>query len=210
MLIKISRRALIAGLPAVNLLAQMKPTPMQTLGPFYPADRPLDQDADLTVIKGKKGRAKGELLYVMGRILDPQGKPIRGARVEVWQANAAGRYRHAADNSAVPLDPNFEGYALLTTDSEGRYQFKTIKPGSYAAGDIGMRTPHIHFDVMGKQSRLTTQMYFPGEPLNEKDSIFLETPAQERQALIAKILPPGKNAEPEAKLAVWDVMLITG
>jgi protocatechuate 3,4-dioxygenase, beta subunit len=207
MLIKVSRRALILGAPALPLLAQLKPTPMQQLGPFYPADRPLDHDADLTVIKGKKGRAKGDLLYVMGRVLDPEGRPVRGAKVEVWQANAAGRYRHPGDTTSNPLDPNFEGYALLKTDSEGRYQFKTIKPGSYPAGRM-VRTPHIHFDVTGKYTRITTQMYFPGEPLNETDSIFRE--GGNKGELVAKILPPDRNVEPESKLAVWDIVLMRG
>lgn len=206
MLIKVSRRALILA-PAMPLLAQMKVTPMQQLGPFYPADRPLDHDADLTVIKGKKGRANGDLLYVMGRVFDPQGHPVRDAKVEVWQANAVGRYRHPGDDSPAPLDPNFEGYAMLKTDSEGRYQFKTIKPGSYMAGQ-NPRTPHIHFDVTGKYTRITTQMYFPGEPLNEKDPIYRE--GGNKGELVAKILPPDKNVEPEAKLAVWDIVLMKG
>jgi protocatechuate 3,4-dioxygenase beta subunit len=208
MLIRISRRELLLGATAMRLLAQLKPTPLQTLGPFYPADRPLDQDADLTVVKGKPGRAKGELLYVMGRVLDEGGRPVKGARVELWQANAAGRYRHIADTNAAPLDPNFEGYAVLTTDSEGRYQFKTIKPGAYMLSKTAWRTPHIHFDVMGKHTRTITQMYFPGEPLNSKDQIFQHT--EDREVLIAKILPPANDVEPEAKLAVWDIVLQRG
>jgi protocatechuate 3,4-dioxygenase beta subunit len=185
-------------------------TPLQTLGPFYPGNRPKDQDADLTVIRGKPGRAKGDLLYVMGRVLDPKGTPVKGARIEIWQANAAGRYAHVADTSPAPLDPNFEGFAVVQTDSEGRYRFKTIKPAAYPIGAGGpMRPPHIHFDVLGKYSRAITQMYFPGEPLNEKDSIFREA-GNQRHQLVCKILPPTKNEEPEAKLAVWDVVLISG
>jgi protocatechuate 3,4-dioxygenase, beta subunit len=207
MLIRVTRRCLLLGVPAMPLLAQLKPTPQQTLGPFYPADKPLDQDADLTVIKGKPGRAAGEILYVMGRVLDLQGQPVRGARLEVWQANARGKYRHPGDNNPAPLDPNFEGFASLTTDSEGRYQFKTVKPGGYPGGNI-FRTPHIHFDVMGKYTRIVTQMYFPDEPTNEKDPIFMETSA--RKHLVAKLLPPGKNEEPESRLAVWDIALIRG
>lgn len=208
MLIRVSRRSLLLGGASLPVLAQQLPTPLQTLGPFYPAERPLDSDADLTVIKGKPGKAKGELLYVMGRVFDHQGKPVKGAKLEVWQANAAGRYRHAADNAPVPLDLNFEGYAVLTTDSEGRYQFKTVKPGAYAIGNNEMRTPHIHFDIMGRQSRLITQMYFPGEALNAKDQIFQET--TRREALVAKLLPPNKDVEAESKLAVWDVVLLRG
>jgi protocatechuate 3,4-dioxygenase beta subunit len=203
-----SRRSLLLAVPALPALAQLKQTPMQTLGPFYPADRPMDADADLTRIKGKPGTAKGDILYVAGRVLNRKGEPIRGARVEVWQANANGRYRHPGDNSGLALDDNFEGFAELRTDAEGRYQFKTIKPAAYPAGR-NLRPPHIHFDVTGKYTRLTTQMYFPGEPLNEKDQIFRESGAS-RELLIAKILPPGKDQEPESKVAIWDLVLSNG
>ena len=208
MLIRISRQELFLGAAAMPALAQLQPTPLQTLGPFYPADRPLDQDADLTVIKGKPGRAKGDLLYVTGRVLDPKGEPVRGARIEIWQCNAAGKYRHGADDNPAPLDPNFEGYAVVTTNADGLYRFKTIKPGAYPIGPAAWRPPHIHVDVTGKQSRLISQMYFPGEPLNEKDSIYRET--RRREALVAKVLPADKNMEPEAKLAVWDIVLNRG
>ncbi len=209
MLIRVSRRELLLGAAAATpLLAQLKPTPLQTIGPFYPIDRPLDQDADLTVIKGKPGRAKGQILYVMGRVFDVKGNPVRGARIEIWQANAAGRYRHPGDTNPAPLDPNFEGYAVLTSDAEGRYQFKTIKPAPYPAGPDFTRTPHIHFDVSGRHTRIITQMYFPGEPQNEKDRIFMET--QNRDILIAKMLPPNKDVEPDSKLALWDIVLNFG
>lgn len=207
-LIKPTRRSLLLAVPALPALAQLKQTPMQTLGPFYPANRPLDADADLTRIKGKPGRAKGEILYVAGRVLNRKGEPVKGARVEIWHANAAGRYRHPGDNSGLPLDENFDGFAELKTDAEGRYQFKTIRPAAYPAGK-NMRPPHIHFDILGQYTRLTTQMYFPGEELNEKDQIFKESGAS-REVLIAKILPPGKDQEPESKLAVWDIVLLNG
>lgn len=209
MLIRISRRSLLLGASALPVLAQLKPTPLQTIGPFYPVNRPLDQDADLSMIKGKPGRAKGELLYVMGRVLNLKGEPVSGARIEIWQANTHGRYAHPGDDNTAPLDPNFEGYALLKTDSEGRYQFKTIKPGAYAISPREMRTPHIHFDVAGARTRIVTQMYFPGEPLNEKDPVFLEE-KENRQALIAKILKPDKTVEAESKMAVWDIVLNWG
>jgi len=208
MLIRVSRRSLLLGATGLPLLAQLKPTPLQTIGPFYPVERPLDQDADLTRIKGKSGHAQGELLYVMGRVLNLKGEPVRGARIEIWQANAKGKYNHAGDDNPAPLDPNFEGYALLKTDTEGRYQFKTIKPGAYPISAQQMRTPHIHFDVAGAKTRIVTQMYFPGDPQNEKDSIFTET--EGREALIAKVLPADKSVEPEARMVVWDVMLTWG
>jgi protocatechuate 3,4-dioxygenase beta subunit len=213
MLIKVSRRELLLGsVAAMPLLAQdLTVTPLQTIGPFYPGNRPKDQDADLTVIKGKPGRAKGDVLYVMGRVLDPKGKPVRGARIEVWQANAAGRYAHVGDSNPAPLDPNFEGFAVIETDNEGRYKFKTIKPAAYAINKEGrMRPPHIHFDVLGRYSRAITQMYFPNEPLNEKDDIFVHEGGKDRNKLVCKVLPPTKNEEPESKLAMWDIVLISG
>jgi protocatechuate 3,4-dioxygenase beta subunit len=95
-------------------------TPGQILGPFYPV-KPFDQNADLTKVPGRPGRAEGEILNVMGRVLNLKGEPVRNAKIEVWQANAHGRYTHPSDTNPAPLDPNFEGSAALTTDSEGRY-----------------------------------------------------------------------------------------
>jgi protocatechuate 3,4-dioxygenase beta subunit len=211
MLIKISRRELITGAAAAGsmpLLAQLQQTPLQTIGPFYPADRPGDGDADLTTIKGKPGRAKGDLLYVTGRVLSPKGEPVPGARLEVWQCNAAGKYSHGADSNTAPLDPNFSGFGVVTADKDGRYRFKTIKPGAYPVSKTAWRPPHIHFDIAGKQSRIISQLYFPGEPLNEKDSIYKQT--RNVELLIAKIIPPEKNMEPDAKIAVWDIVLNRG
>ncbi|MEZ5352368.1 MAG: hypothetical protein R2762_06995 [Bryobacteraceae bacterium] len=212
MLIRVSRRSLVYSAAALPALAQLKTTPLQTLGPFYPADRPHDQDADLTVIKGKKGRAKGELLYVTGRVLNTKGEPVRGARIEIWQCNAAGKYNHPADDNKAPLDPNFEGYAVITTGADGSYRFKTVKPGAYPVGKNAWRPPHIHVDVTGRSSRIISQMYFPNEPLNEKDNIYKETRGIER--LVARIVPPGPEAkgtmEPDAKMALWDIVLNKG
>lgn len=205
MLIQLTRRQLLLAAPA---LAQLQQTPMQTIGPFYPADRPTDQDADLTVIRGKAGRAKGQLLYVTGRVMDDKGEPVRGARLEIWQCNAAGKYRHPGDTSDTPLDPNFEGFGVVTTDKDGRYRFKTIKPGAYAVSKTAWRPPHIHFDITGKQTRIITQLYFPNEPLNEKDSLYKGT--RRVEALVAKVAGPEKGMEPEAKIAVWDVVLNRG
>ena len=126
------------------------PTPDQILGPFYPVRKPIDGGTDLTRLKGKSGPASGELIYVMGRVINMKGEPVAGAQLEVWQANGAGRYTHPSDWNSAPLDPNFEGYATVTADSEGRYRFKTIKPGAYPVGGNWVRPPHIHFDVKGQ------------------------------------------------------------
>lgn len=149
-------------------------TPEVMLGPFYPMLKPLDTDADLTFIKGHKKRAAGEIVHVAGCVLNQNGQPVSGAEIEIWQANAKGRYAHPSDTNTTPLDENFQGFAVLKTDSLGRYRFKTIKPGPYPVSPTELRTPHIHFDIKGKQNRLTSQMFFPGEELNAKDLLYLD------------------------------------
>jgi protocatechuate 3,4-dioxygenase beta subunit len=186
----------------------MRATPAQTSGPFYPADKPLDSDADLTLIKGHTHRASGQVVHVMGRVLDSSGKPVRGASIEIWQANARGRYVHPGDSNPAPLDPHFEGYASLTTDELGRYRFKTIKPGAYPAGNA-VRPPHIHFGVTGGKQRLVTQMYFPDEPRNDKDFVIAGA-GDARKLLIADLMSPTADLEPESWLARWDIVLAAG
>jgi protocatechuate 3,4-dioxygenase beta subunit len=193
-----------------SVLAQaFKRTPLQTLGPFYPVLKPLDQDADLTTIAGKPGRAEGQVIHVMGRVVNLEGQPVQGASVEIWQANAHGRYNHPSDTNPAPLDPHFEGFAVLTTDEEGRYRFKTIKPGAYPASADRMRPPHIHFDVTGKSNRVVTQMYFAGEPWNDKDPA-LQGAGANKERLIVTLQPPTQGLEPDALAAVWDIVLDRG
>jgi protocatechuate 3,4-dioxygenase beta subunit len=187
--------------------AAMLPTPGQILGPFYPV-KPFDQNADLTKVPGRPGRAEGEILNVMGRVLNLKGEPVRNARIEIWQANAHGRYTHPNDTNPAPLDPNFEGSAALTTDSDGRYRFKTIKPAAYRVGPNTMRPAHIHFEVYGKQDRLVTQMYFEGDPYNSTDRL-LQT-AGRTELLITRLLPPPPEFEPKSKLVIFDIVLSAG
>jgi len=184
-------------------------TPEQIMGPFYPLIRPLDQDANLTIIKGRRGQAQGKVIHLTGRVLNRNGEPVRGAKIELWQANTNGRYAHAADSNRSPLDPNFQGYGVQFTDDKGRYRFKTIKPGAYPVSPTIMRPPHIHFDIAGKNDRLITQMYFPNEPLNEKDSIFNELGSYKDEAL-SKILPPTKELESDSLILTWDIVLERG
>jgi protocatechuate 3,4-dioxygenase beta subunit len=182
-------------------------TPDQILGPFYPL-KPLGQNTDLTRVPGRPGRAEGQVLNVMGRVLNLKGEPVRNAKVEVWQANAHGRYAHPSDHNPAPLDSNFEGAAMLTADADGRYRFKTIKPAAYPAGPNTMRPAHIHFQVSGQQDRLVTQMYFEGDPYNDTDR-FLQT-AGRTELLVIKLLPPTPELEPESKLVVFDIVLNVG
>jgi len=192
--------------------AAQKLTPEQIMGPFYPVLKPLDRDSDLTRIVGKRGHAQGQVIHLTGRVLNSKGEPVLGARIEIWQANAKGRYAHPADINPAPLDPNFQGFGVQVTDAQGRYRFKTIKPAAYPINPINpsnMRPPHIHFDVTGKKGRLVTQMYFPGEPLNETDIIFKDLGA-DRDAAIAKVLPAGKGFEADSSLVVWDIVLDRG
>jgi len=215
-----SRRALLKRVAALGVLAvsgpwsaaiaqsRTMPTPDQILGHFYPVKKPADGGTDLTRLSGKNGAAEGEVIYVMGRVLNMNGEPVSGAQLEVWQATAGGRYVHPSDRNPAPLDPNFEGYANVVADAEGRYGFKTIKPGAYPVGGGWVRPPHIHFDVRGQFNRLVTQMYFADEALNGKDPLLQASWAKE--SLIAQVLPPTDKEEADAQLVVWDIVLIQG
>jgi protocatechuate 3,4-dioxygenase, beta subunit len=143
-------------------------------GPVF-GDRALgEHDHDLT--RQHPGEPLGERIIVSGRVLGPDGKPLRGQLVEIWQANAAGRYAHAVDDHDAPLDPNFSGGGRCLTGEDGEYRFITIKPGAYPWPNHpnAWRPNHIHFSVFGRAftERLVTQMYFPGDPLFEFDPIF--------------------------------------
>ncbi|WP_282608720.1 protocatechuate 3,4-dioxygenase subunit beta [Pelagibius sp. Alg239-R121] len=148
---------------------------------------PLDDDLTKNGVTG--GEPLGERIIVAGRVLDEDGRPVPDALVEVWQANSAGRYIHAVDQHDAPLDPNFFGGGRCATDAEGRYFFKTIKPGAYPWGNHhnAWRPNHIHFSLFGPSfaTRLVTQMYFPGDPLLDLDPIFLATPTAARSRLVA-------------------------
>jgi protocatechuate 3,4-dioxygenase beta subunit len=187
----------------------LKFTPIQTIGPFYPVQKPQDVDADLTRRAGATGAALGETVIVQGRVLDTQGRPVAGAVLEVWQANAAGRYRHPGDTTTAELDPNFDGYAKLVTDERGAYRFRSIKPGPYATGGGGRRTPHIHFDVTGRTTRLITQMYFQDEPLNAQDSV-LRGAGAAGSRLIARVERMATGADAGLLVATWDIVLESG
>lgn len=197
------------GRTGAALAQKLRRTPAQILGPFYPLIKPLDQDADLTMIKGRTGRAAGQVIHVMGQVTNAKGEALPGVRMEIWQANTHGRYTHPSDTNTAPLDPNFEGYAMLNTDAQGRYRFKTIKPGAYPTDSGAMRPPHIHFDVTGKLNRTVTQMYFAGEPLNDTDRT-LQALGANSERLVVALLPPTQDLEPDSFLVMWDIVLDKG
>lgn len=184
---------------------ELEPTTDMVQGPFYPVIKPEDQDADLTVIKGRPNRAEGQLLYVKGRVINLRGEPLPGTRVEIWQANTHGRYTHPNDNNPAPLDPNFEGYGVQTTDAQGNYRFKTIKPGAYPTPMGWMRAPHIHFCVTSRKTQLITQIYFAGEPLDAADLLLKSSLYAD--SLIKTLSPPEPGMEPEALVANFDIVL---
>ena len=143
-------------------------------GAVFGDDAVSPRDHDLTVQHA--GEPLGERIVVTGRLLDGDGRPIRSSLVEIWQANAAGRYAHHVDRHPAPLDPNFSGVGRCVTDADGWYRFTTIKPGAYPwrNHDNAWRPAHIHFSLFGRTfaERLVTQMYFPGDPLFPYDPIF--------------------------------------
>ena len=158
-------------------------------GPVYGHERLGSLDHDLTRNGCRDGEPLGERIIVAGRVMDEQGRQLPGTLIEIWQANAAGRYIHKVDQHAAPLDPNFFGGGRCVTDHEGRYRFLTVKPGAYPWGNHAnaWRPNHIHLSLLGPTiaSRLVTQMYFPGDPLLAFDPIFQGTPVVARERLIA-------------------------
>jgi protocatechuate 3,4-dioxygenase beta subunit len=143
-------------------------------GPVFGHAAVQASDSDLTA--QHEAPPAGERIVLAGRVLDEDTRPVRGALVEVWQANAAGRYKHKNDQHNAPLDPNFDGYGRAITDEQGRYKFLTVKPGAYPWTNHhnAWRPAHIHFSLFGAGllSRLVTQMYFPGDPLLDHDPIY--------------------------------------
>ena len=162
-----SRRTFLTGFSGLTLYsiaksARARVTPWQSLGPFYPQKLPVDSDADLTFVDGKNGQATGQFTRLSGRVTDQSGAPIKNARVEIWQCDAFGAYHHPRDGGGV--DPFFQGYGQTTTDDDGNYRFKTIKPVAYPG-----RAPHIHMKVIDGSRELVTQIYIQGEPANKRD-----------------------------------------
>src|SRR5689334_7573036 len=190
-------------------LVPLAHTLTEVTGPVFGYGDVKPTDSDLT--RQHEGDPIGERIVVSGRLLDNNSRPVAHALIELWQANAAGRYRHAVDDHDAPLDPNFTGTGRVLTDGEGRYRFTTIKPGAYPWRNHpnAWRPAHIHFSVFGRMftQRLVTQMYFPGDPLFEFDPIFNSVPdPASRELLIASF--DLATTEPEWALAYkWDIVM---
>ncbi|GLW12386.1 protocatechuate 3,4-dioxygenase subunit beta [Microtetraspora sp. NBRC 13810] len=196
--------------PSEPLLApKLDPEAVELVDPVYGHQPVAELDHDLT--RQHAGEPLGERIIVTGRVLDTGGRPVRGALVEAWQANAAGRYAHDLDQHPAPLDPNFSGAGRCLTDDDGRYRFVTIKPGAYPWRNHpnAWRPAHIHFSVFGTQftQRLITQMYFPGDPLFPFDPIMQSVRDPEaRAALVARF--DIDTTVPEWALGYqWDIVI---
>ncbi len=178
-------------------------------GPVFGQDMVRESDRDLTAQHA--GEPLGERILISGRLLDEGAKPVRGALIEVWQANAAGRYKHKMDQHHAPLDPNFSGFGRTLTDAEGRYKFISIKPGAYPWGNHAnaWRPAHVHFSIFGAGllSRLVTQMYFPGDPLLAYDPIYNCIPDEKAKQGLISMFDWG-NTSPEFALGYrFDIVL---
>ncbi|RLA32934.1 MAG: intradiol ring-cleavage dioxygenase [Gammaproteobacteria bacterium] len=183
----------IGGIAVVGLLptvtqgaVPLRPTPMQSAGPFYPETLPADSDNDLVKVHGQEDYAGGEMTELRGQVVDIAGHPVIGARIEIWQCDANGRYHHPRDRGHAPRDDRFQGYGRHVADLDGRFRFRTIRPVPYPG-----RTPHIHFAVHGAgiERPLVTQMYIAGHELNGDDFLLQRVPASLRELLLVPFVP---------------------
>jgi len=202
----LSAGALLMAAPGRGRAAGCLLTPEQTSGPFYP--KAFDEvDADLTHVAGAAEPAKGEVIAVVGRVLDADCRAVPRAVIEVWQANAAGRYDHPGDSASPrPLDAGFQGSARFKAGpDDGAWRFLTVKPGAYPVGDDWWRPPHIHFRVVAPDGRtLVTQLYFAGEEMNARDAIYAAIPEAERPRVTVAFAPLRAGGVPTGR---FDIVL---
>jgi len=191
-------------------LVEVPLTLSELTGPWRPSERVTPEDADLTRNAGTGGEAIGQRIIVTGHVTDERGAPLPNMLIEIWQANAAGRYVHKADQWPGPLDPNFLGIGRCLTNEAGEYRFLTVRPGAYPWRNEpnAWRPAHIHISLLGNtwKDRLVTQMYFPDDPLLERDAIFNAVPESSRGRLIASY----DHDVTQAEWALgwrWDIVL---
>jgi len=187
-----------------SLVSASQATPRASRGPFYPTDLPLDDDNDLAQVTGQTALARGKISHLSGRLLDLNGRPLQGARIEIWQCDANGRYRHPRDPGQQPIDPGFQGFGHSLTNAEGRYRFRTIRPVPYPG-----RTPHIHVAVrLPGSPAFVTQLYVAGEQANDADFLYRRIPVEKRPMVTAEFT---RADDAEADLqASWDIVLDSG
>lgn len=191
----------VIGRSPSSAAAPPTPTPRQTAGPFYPREFPADTDWNLIQVEGQSGRAAGTPIGVTGRLLSTDGRPIGGAGIEIWQCDALGRYRYPGPQDGA--DPRFQGYGRVTTDQEGRYRFRTIRPVPYSG-----RAPHVHFAVTPPgRARFTTQMYIAGAPENQADPLWSRLRDPTDRAALTIDLRRSANAGEEELAGVFDLVL---
>jgi protocatechuate 3,4-dioxygenase, beta subunit len=197
--------AAASAMPAILRAAEaLPPTPQQTAGPFYPLSYPADSDNDLVHVAGHSEAAKGTVTRVSGHILDRAGRPLAGARLEIWQCDQNGRYHNVHDSSSGrPPDDDFQGFGRSVTDAAGDYEFVTIRPVPYPG-----RTPHIHFAIAAPGlAPFVTQMYVEGEPLNERDPVLQGVRDPAARARLIVPLQPAPQLGASALAANFDIVI---
>jgi protocatechuate 3,4-dioxygenase, beta subunit len=188
------------------------PDALELCAPCFGARDVAEHESDLTI--QHSGEPIGERMVVTGRVIDGEGRPVRRQLVEVWQANAAGRYAHLRDQHPAPLDPNFTGVGRCLTDDDGTYRFTTIKPGPYPWRNHhnAWRPAHIHFSLFGTEftQRMITQMYFPGDPLFAFDPIYQSITDQKARDRLVASYDHGVTTHEWATGYRWDIVLTGG
>ena len=207
----ITRRRLLGAASALAVAGTAAPwsagaaalaTPRQTEGPFYPVRLPLDIDNDLVRVTGAPARAQGTVTHIAGRVLDLEGRPLAGARVEIWQCDASGIYLHPGSGNPDRRDAGFQGFGATVATADGSYRFRTIRPVPYSG-----RTPHIHFAVMAPgRPRLVTQMYVAGEPGNDRDMVLRRIEPAARASVLVTLVP-APDIESAALAGRFDIVL---